>query len=99
MGELVTGLHTRPVVGTLLRQVVGQVLVTKVFVTVAEAKELVELRLHFIWQLNFIILFLANRRRMNVEPNPGAKVQANAMAAGAKFRSKKECFQFLVTDC
>ena len=36
---------------------------------------------------------------MNVEPNPGPKVQVNAMAAGAKFRSKKECFQFLVVDC
>ena len=36
---------------------------------------------------------------MNVEPNPGAKTQVNALAAASRFRSKKEGFQFLVTDC
>ena len=36
---------------------------------------------------------------MNVDSNASTKVKVNAMAAGAKFRSKKECFQFLVIDC
>jgi hypothetical protein len=36
---------------------------------------------------------------MNVDSNPIANVQVNAMTAGAKFRSKRECFQFLVIDC
>ena len=36
---------------------------------------------------------------MNVDSHPIANVQVNSNEVGAKLRSKKECFQFLVVDC
>ena len=36
---------------------------------------------------------------MNVDSNQSITVSMNSKEVGAKFRSKKECFQFLVVDC